>query len=33
MNKNVRKIMAWVLLILMVGSIVASLIGYIIASK
>jgi hypothetical protein len=28
MNKKVRKIMAWALLILMVGSVIATLIGY-----
>jgi len=33
MNKKARQIMAWVLLFLMVGSIVASLIGYALSSK
>ena len=33
MSKKGRKIMAWVLLILMVGSVIASLVGYALAAK
>ena len=33
MNKKARKVMAWVLLILMVGSVIASLVGYALATQ
>jgi len=33
MSKKGRKIMAWLLLILMIGSVIASLVGYALAAR
>ena len=33
MNKNVRKIAGWIMLILMFGSFIATIVGYIISSN